>query len=277
MSEEQIKQTREPDKDDLSIAQAMKQVYGRMDIPDGEAAWQAMQTKLRRARESRRRWRSLRIGMAIAACSIIIGLSFGSLSPTSAFMNWFTMIRKSENGMVNVFFRSTKQEDTNGAKTPPPPEYSPGENGAIPGASGVQTTQGGAIHPEKVTLEQAKKKLDYALQVPASLPVGYSLDRVEIYQDPDGLYRLADITYLNGSGQMLDISQRKLREGSGANTTINQAAGTIKDVDVNGYKANLVLYSAGGSRMEWLVQDVKVEIYGKVGEEEMLTLAKSMK
>lgn len=143
---------------------------------------------------------------------------------------------------------------------------------------GSPSANGGVVRPEKVTLEQARKKLDYALQVPSVLPDGYALDRVEIFKDADGVYRLSDLTYLHSSGQMLDISQKKLStDSSGANTTINQVAGTVKEVDVNGYKGILVLYTVGGSRLEWLVQDVKVEIYGKLGEGDMLKLAKSIK
>ncbi|CAG7646681.1 DUF4367 domain-containing protein [Paenibacillus allorhizosphaerae] len=263
---------------DVPIRETVKTIYENLHVPDGEQAWGKLQVRLQTAQRRRKRWKSVRIGSAIAACSILIGLSFGSLSPTSAFKNWFEMVRQTDDGMVNVFFGSTKKADTTGAKTTPPPEYAKAGNGSVPMPIGGPSANGGVVHPEKVTVEEAKKKLDYALQVPAVLPEGYALDRVEIYKDTDGVYRLSDLTYLHASGQMLDISQKKLSsEGTGANTTINQAAGTIKEVDVNGYNAILVLYTVGGSRLEWLVQDVKIEIYGKLGEEEIMKLAKSMK
>ncbi|CAG7626918.1 hypothetical protein PAESOLCIP111_02863 [Paenibacillus solanacearum] len=263
---------------DAAMKETVRSLYESLQVPEGEPAWRKLQARLQAAQRRRRRWKSVKIGSAIAACSMLIGLSFGGLSPTSAFMNWFAMVRQNDDGMVNVFFGSTKKIDTTGAKTPPPPEYAKAGSGSVPTPIGGPSANGGVVHPEKVTVEEAKKKLDYALQVPAALPEGYGLDRVEIYKDADGVYRLSDLTYLHASGHMLDISQKKLStDSSGANTTVNQAAGTIKEVDVNGYNAILVLYTVGGSRLEWLVQDVKIEIYGKLGEEDMMKLARSMK
>ncbi|WP_147512897.1 DUF4367 domain-containing protein [Brevibacillus massiliensis] len=69
--------------------------------------------------------------------------------------------------------------------------------------------------------------------------------------------------------------QRSLAENStGWRTTINEASGIIKDVDINGANGVSVLYTEGGARLEWLSDNVMLDIYGKLTEEQIPAIAR---
>ncbi|MFM1655733.1 DUF4367 domain-containing protein [Brevibacillus sp. B_LB10_24] len=263
---------------DSFASKAVNSMYSQINIPSGEESWKQMQAKLLKMQRRSRRKRTIKIGLAIAGFSILIGSFFSTTNESFAFRNLFTMVKSAEQGLVHILFGENKPVDTSGAKTPPPPDYLPDQAtvaGSSPVADDSQSDE--IVKPEITTVEQASKKLDFQIRHAGYIPEGFSEFKVKLYQDADGKYRILRIEYKNNEEDLFVLTQRNLVENStGWRTTINEASGIIKDVDINGTNGVLVQYTEGGARLEWLSDNVMLDIYGKLTEDQILAIARSL-
>lgn len=267
--------------DEQRIADMVKQYHASIEIPDGEQAWLQMRSTLQAARKRRRVFRVSAIGAAIACFSILIGLSFGAMDQTYAFSGFSTIFKKVQNGFVSIMF-DTSPAHKNGAKTAPPPDYDLNTGKPYADQSGAQGNQpdhsyaGNAVTPETSSFETAGKKVNFAMLVPTYTPDGLTLESVNIYRDADGAYRSMDAIYSYDGEQRLLLIQQKIEQGGEASVSINQASGEIKDVNIHGNQAVLVLYAGGGANLEWIAGDTRITLTGSLDEQELMKFARSL-
>ncbi|MBD3918998.1 DUF4367 domain-containing protein [Paenibacillus sp. PR3] len=267
-------------KDDKNnqLASAISDLYSSIDIPNGEAAWRRMQTRLIQQQKRSHRKRAFKIGIAIAGVSLILGTFATSPKESYASMrSFFTMVKDAKQGVVDILFGEKERTNTNGAITAPPPDAL-GSKVGQENSSTSSTMSGGIVVEEVTTLETARNKLDYKMRLADYVPNNFSLNRVRLFLDTDKIYHSIRIEYKNEAGEFFFITERQLNtDGTGWKSSINESSGKIEDVSINGLNGVLVLYTEGGMRLAWLWDDVLVEIQGKLSEEQVLKIARSMK
>ena len=111
------------------------------------------------------------------------------------------------------------------------------------------------------------------------MPDGYEVDRAGILKESDGNYLALHVVYMNRNKEVIIIHEERFKpNSSGFKMTISEDAGTIRDVEINGDKAMIIIsYPDGDTRLELLHNHIKKTIYGKISEEQILSVATSMK
>ncbi|MCY9664961.1 DUF4367 domain-containing protein [Paenibacillus alginolyticus] len=252
---------------DSELKQAVKSAYDDITIPGGTLAWERMQEKISVQSKKRRQYtQTLRFGIAVVIVTLVIGL----VIPTSsafAFQKLFTIVKKAQNGVVQVLY-GTQKNNIQGARTVPPPGYD---------AVRINENSDQIVQPLVTSLEEANKKLSFHIAVPSILPANYNMERVKLFPDDDKEYHYVLVEYRKNDEFIL-LSEKKLIEKStGWKSTITETAGRIVPVEVGGYEGILIEYTEGGARIEWLKDNILFEIYGKLNGDEMLELAQSLK
>lgn len=250
-------------------SKAVHSIDSRIDIPDGEETWKKMQNKMSRITRRSRRKRLVTICAAVASLSIIVGSFSGAVNESFAYKSLFTRIKEARDGLVSILY-GKQQNDPKNAKTLPPPDYAPDK------ANNNQADH--IVQPLEMSLEQARSSADFLLRTGYTIPEGYTEYRIKVYPDADEKKRTVRMEFKNTNSEILILTQRKLIEdGTGWKSTINEASGRIKEVNINGSTGILVLFTGGGSRLQWLADDVIFDINGKLSEEDILAFADSVK
>jgi hypothetical protein len=256
---------------DEEISNLMNSLYESIDIPDEEASYHLFQKRLARAKIRSRRFKILRTSFAIAACSLLIISFNGQTRQSYAFSNFFNMAKEVQEGFVYLIYGNKDSQNTNRAKTPPPPDSVGQKGDANQSGSGS-----GLVQPEQINLEEAANKLDFPLLIPQRLPAGYYLKRATIYPDSSRHYDTIRIEYVDAAGSILFIVEKKMNDnGSSWQTAVSSDAGSIKEVKINGHKGQLIAYKEGGVHVEWLTGDTVIQVHGKITEEQIMDLSNS--
>ncbi|WP_079910126.1 hypothetical protein [Paenibacillus sp. 32352] len=147
-------------------------------VPDADSSWQRIRSKLRKERQRVRFLRAAKWS-GLAAASLGLGtFLFQSLQPTEAFRPMFEMVYKVKGGSVSLNVASTDQS-TAGAKTAPPPPDD--ELPVQPVKDNRDLPEENAFRREKVTMEEAAARTQFALPEPKYIPDGYTLQEVTIH------------------------------------------------------------------------------------------------
>lgn len=167
------------DEFDRLFEEAVSRSEDNIPVPDPDPSWQRIRSKLRRERR-RAQWLRAAKWSGLAAASLGLGtFLFQSLQPTEAFRPMFEMVYKVKGGSVSMNVGSTDRGSTEGAKTAPPPPDDDLETQPL--KDNRDLPEESAFRREKVPLEEASAKTQFALPIPRYIPDGYAIQEVTIH------------------------------------------------------------------------------------------------
>lgn len=253
MSEEYIQEEK--------LKKSLKRIYDNIEIPDNIESWTRVQTHLQKRKRWKRWNRRLRYIVAVFIGSLVLSYAMNMNVPDA--YSFSTLFKNIQETMIEFFHEWTKHDETN-AKTAPPLE------GRAEAGSGLQMIE--------VTLEEAKAKVSFPIQLPTVLPENFELSRVRIFDSDRGQYDNMQIEYTNPDGEIINIVQRHIKgKTDGLKAEMPMDAGEFKDVIINGILAVLLIPIEGNINLEWYtLERVLIRISGNVSEDEILILANSL-
>ena len=119
--------------------------------------------------------------------------------------------------------------------------------------------------PERLTLEEAKKRVDFEVVTPEYLPEGYEFDSAMV-SDIGGETSLL-LTYKKGSNVII-ISEETISQV--------QSIPNSEEVDINGNKGEIVAIGQS-SMVRWRCNELLLSISSQLDKEELLKVARSIK
>lgn len=257
----------------LRVKQAVEHYRDSIPIPDHDRAWEQMRGKIKAdARRSRvSRW--MKIGAAVVCLSFVVSIMTGTIQRTSAYTNLYSLVKKVHNGLVTMIFSDTDEIETSDALTPPPPD----RNSPQASPSPHEMTVGNGTF-ETVSLEEARRKVAFNFRIPDYAVEGCRLQEVGIIEVGEGVYPVIRLSYSADGQPPYNITQRLVApEELLSGTIIEETDGTIRDVAVDGMRGILIEDTNGGTKLEWLDDQVVTVISGGLSEDELLKVAQSMK
>lgn len=255
--------------DDEQYRNAVKTLVSQIEIPDGEVPWIKLQNRMNAEMRFRKIRRMMIIGTAVASFILIVSSIMPAANvqanPISTLLK---LIKKAQNGATQILYGKELIQDSKNAKTAPPPDS---DLNPIEPAIGETTN----ILSEEVTIEQANEMLDFPILVPKLLPDNFALRRIRVFKDPDGKYRNGTLEYSDNK-DIIILSQKRINQGSGWKTTINDAAGKIESLQINRFSVTVIHYTEGGTHIEWLSDDILYEVHSKLEFERLVEFIKSI-
>lgn len=244
-------------------------LQGTQPIP--KPSWEQVRRQIEqlhhaRLRKSRLQWISL------FTVSILLGAFIFSTTPmASAFNPIFTVFKSLRDNVVTFFYES-EDLDTNGAKTPPPP----GAIKELPAENNPSSNQSGTLKSREVSLDEAKKQAPFRVLSAKKVPARFKLDKTEIQSNQEEV-RLVSIRYTENEESAFYIMQEKIDSDTMISSGLRQGAGDIEEIDLGGLKAFLYVLKDGQSKLEWMKDNVLINIMGDVSETEIVDIAKQLK
>ncbi|MGQ7889260.1 DUF4367 domain-containing protein [Paenibacillus sp. WC2504] len=261
--------THQSNNEDEQYRNAVKNLVSQIEIPDGEVPWNNIQNRMNAEMRSRKIRRMMLTVSAVASSILIVSsvipASSVQANPISTLLK---LVKKAQNGATQILYGKEVKQDSKNAKTAPPPDL---DLKPIIPATGESTN----ILSEEVSIEQANKMLDFPILFPKLLPKNFELRRIRVFKDPDGKYRNGTLEYSDDK-DIIILSQKRINQGSGWKTTINDAAGKIETLQINRFSVTVVHYTEGGIHMEWLSDDILYELHSKLEFESLVDFVKSI-
>jgi len=238
------------------IKKMVEEDYRSIQVPDPTESWKKMHARLQQHRRKRIWANRLKIAFGIVILAIVIETATTADIPKT-YAHVSTLFREMKDRVAEYFFNRTSDQGSDEALTTPPPV----DIGAV------------AAIPEEMTLAEAKKKLSFPLLQPDFLPNTFSLDIVRVYQE-SGQYNHVYLEYANESGEIFKLVEMFIGK-SEVRSDLSTDAGQIRDIFIGNDPAILMLMPEM-SYLEWLSDDVKVSISGKLNEQEIIRIAESL-
>jgi len=247
---------RKIDGDDAHLQNALRQAYADIPIPDTPPdAWAKLEARLSRSRLKRKWWGRAKIAAGIAAASLAVNLTLGILTPEGN-AQFALLFREMQDNVYHVLVprpsaSMAKDEPANAEKD----------------SAGLETS-----------LETARELLAFAPLIPTYVPGSFRLDLVRIYNS-SGDYDNLLLEYMDDYGAMFKITE-KYYVGYSADVLayVHRDAGEMKQTDVNGDPAVVVITPEGLSYLHWIADgQIRISISGHLQEEELIRVARSMK
>jgi hypothetical protein len=266
------------------LSESVRSAYDGIPVPDGDGAWRQLQAKMQTKPNGRRGRKVFYTGTAAACLLLLAVLLAGRLDPAFALSNLYYKIKKHSNGFTTITSGNHDPKNHKGAKTAPPPEnseepvYTRSTQNPHEGTDAGQTVNQ-ADNSETVTLEEARRKVDFPLRIPSELPDGFAIREVRLWKDFDHKYRMEDVEYRKNEEDFIHIMEQSVPdnlERSKSATFFNQDA-VVKNLEVDGTSGVLVLSGSGNVYMDWTSREVNITIHAKLDEEQAVKLARSLK
>jgi len=131
------------------------------------------------------------------------------------------------------------------------------------------TTREMPAPPKKITLEEAKKEVNFSVISPSYLPEGYVFESATVFKYDK--MEIVSLTYQKGS-QMLQLSE-KLKDDT------NQAPdfGDVEKVSINGVEGKIMSGFGESKILTWNIGNLELVLSCPLSKEEMLKIAGSIK
>ncbi|WP_449537689.1 DUF4367 domain-containing protein [Ferdinandcohnia sp. Marseille-Q9671] len=198
---------------------------------------------------------------SLLAASLFVTFILGTLvfenSQGDAF-GWITKYFQKDNGTITQIEDSISQGEANSPTLPPPDTLQ--EIGTL-------------TKEEIMSLSEAQEIADFHIVTPSELPDGYELLHVTVVY---GENETSNDIMLNYNNQ-LTIQQINTVGDMGNALTVDNEDTNVQTVNVNGEKATLLTFKDDTTRLSFNYLKTKIIISGSLSEEELLSLAKSMK
>lgn len=256
------------EQNDELLKKWLKRVHQNVEIPDGTQSWLYVKARLDKIKKRKRWIKQLKISTLVVCTSLLISFIVNTDLPT-AYSQFQGLVKKVQENIIDIFFEEPA----------PPMEENPEARTSAPPPDGfVSTSPREEGRMEDTSLEEARRKVMFPIVSPTYLPAGYELDIVRIYPDSDGEYRTVFMEYVDSEGQIIQLSQRMIREHSSPEkTTVHHDSAIIKDLIVNGCSAVMIIQNPDLIHLEWITADhIKLSIFGVLAEEEITLIAESL-
>lgn len=245
-------------------------------VPDSTESW----NRVRAIVEKRNRKIRLRRNYAMAAAmfaSLLAGaIIFGAPQVSRAFMPIFQSFKQIQGSVVNLFF-SGGERNTEGARTPPPPDYDPNEPGTSEGSEGNVTPK--MTKRFFTSLDDASHYTNLLKKNPKYIPDGYALNKVELnFNSRESISNLVNITYesIDSDGWMkLTIQGLEIDEKFFTTPTPTQVL-QHEEIEINGSPAYYILGQDQTSKIEWMISGVRYLIISTISKDELVKVAESI-
>jgi len=264
---------------DPLLREALSRMHEAIEIPDGHAAWEAMEKKLGRRATVRKRTAWIRLAAAAIMLTVLIDSLFLTVKPVQAITGYFLKVKRSSSA-VSVLFGNYNMEDRTGALTAPPPEedfvgrWEEGESIAPPAGPSQ-----GAPTRKSYTLDEARAMSAFELLLPETLPDGFRLKEARpLIVEPEGKAYTVTIHYGNEQGQGIIFRQTLVRGSGkrGSATTVGGKDTIVRELSVRG-DPGVVVESGTHTIMQWMTETHSFEIHGTIPRETALAMAESVK
>ncbi|MFC5530602.1 DUF4367 domain-containing protein [Cohnella yongneupensis] len=234
---------------------------------DHRPSWERLQKKLsaqRRAKLTRSRLSKL----AVLAAALMLGaFIFGNTMKVRAIEPFYSTLVETSSGMLTYFFGRAEDQDPSKAKTAPPPDFGQSDSYGLPMSRTVQTNA-----------KEVGKLVAFAPPDFRYVPEGYSLDQVQVsYYGDHERANSATYIYANDTGNTIIFDFFKLFGNTGL--AENQGSEGIKVERIALKDGSGILYTAsnGSTRLETVVDGVRISLSGILPKEQFLEVYEEMK
>jgi len=118
--------------------------------------------------------------------------------------------------------------------------------------------------PKEVTLDEARKSVNFTVAVPSYLPEGYILDKVTVFKYDNT--QSVSITYKKGE-EMLSVYE--------VNKSGYTPKGKFETVKINGVDARY-MDSDFGRSLSWSKNRIDITVHGKISKEQLIRMMESI-
>ena len=256
-----------------TLKNALRAAYQPVMPPDSKKSFYKIKMVLNK--ETKRILWKRRIQLiAVSVALMFFGtVAFGSIQEARGFSPVYRMIQKVKDGFV-MFTFGTEADDSN-AKTLPLPDMDNDTGGSSDPDKNIE--DGVSIRKE-VTLEEAKSEVIFNFYIPDDIPLEFELKKIEIfYRVNRDKAHMVFLWYENLEERSFGISQNLLGNDVMLTSGLNQSSGTSKEIQIQGYTAILVNFTDGRTNLKSFFNDVFIDISGDLDEEQIISMANSMK
>lgn len=244
------------DKENM-IKKMVEEDYHSIQVPDPTESWNKMHPRLQKYGRKKIWANRLKIAFAVVILAFVVDTATNADIPKT-YAHVSTLFRDMKDRVAEYFFNRTNDQGKAEALTIPPPA----------------DTEAMAEIPKETTLAEAKEKLIFPLLQPDFLPNTFTLNTVRVYQE-SGQYNHVYLEYVNDSGEIFKLVEMYIGK-SEVRSTLSLDAGQIKEKYIGKDPAVLMLMPEM-TYLEWVSDDVKVTISGKLNEQEIIQIAESLR
>ncbi len=123
--------------------------------------------------------------------------------------------------------------------------------------------------PKKITLEEAKKEVNFSILSPSYLPEGYIFESATVFKYDK--MEIVSIEYQNGTLMLLLSEQLKDETNSAPDF------GGAETVSINGAEGKIMSGFGESKMLTWNIENLELMLSGPLSKEEMIKVAESIK
>lgn len=127
---------------------------------------------------------------------------------------------------------------------------------------------------KEVTLDEVEKIVYFSLAKPHYLPQGTELKKVLLTQGMEDSYSIKMEYSLNN--QPLRIIQNNLVTSNNGSFLYDSDDAQVRKIDINGKEGHLIKTKDGTLILRWEMRGLGIELIGKIEEEELIKVARSV-
>ncbi|MGE5632654.1 MAG: DUF4367 domain-containing protein [Caulobacteraceae bacterium] len=128
--------------------------------------------------------------------------------------------------------------------------------------------------PREVSLEEAKKLINFLLAEPKFLPEGTKLEKIMFTQIHTDIFRVS-MTY-DKNGNKINLTQGNLFGDNSESYLFDSDDSQVKTMDLNGRSGHLIKNKDGSNTMIWHNRGLFFELESKIDQIELIKIAESI-
>lgn len=222
-----------------------------------------------RAIEKRRTIKRSFRRISVIVASLLLGATiFSSIPVTKAFYPFYQTLKELPGEIATLFFGNQDKTDSNGAKTAPPTEGKLQQDGIKNNIKGESKTV-------TVSLEEARKQVNFDIPTFGYIPASYELRKTELLLLPgESSSTKVTFTFKDQENNTFWVTLIQLED----NTTIGSGANKeqMQKVQLKYGTGYLVIAPDGSSRLEFLKGNIYVSILGTLSKNDLIRLAENL-
>lgn len=244
-------------------------------VPDSSESWERVRAMVDKRNRNIRLRRKYAMAAAMFVSLLAGAIIFGAPQVSRAFMPIFQSFKQIQGNVIDLFF-SAGERNTEGARTPPPPDYDP---------SSVQDDVLIETLPSKMnlrtfnTLQEAEPYTDLIYKIPKDIPRDYKIENIFLAFEPNQkLSQRIEIHYTkNEEDKWLKLMIRRL-EGPENYFTISGAKSSshYEEFELNGRQAYYMVGQNQMSKLEWMDAGIHIILLSNLAKDELLDIALSI-
>lgn len=127
---------------------------------------------------------------------------------------------------------------------------------------------------KEVTLDEVEKIVFFRVAKPHYLPLGTEFKNVLLTQAADDIYYIKMEYSFNN--QSLMLIQNKFVAGHNGSFLYDSDDAQVNKIDINGNEGHLIKTKDGTLILRWAMRGLGIELIGKMEEEELIKVARSV-